>query len=221
MQWKWYSYIQISWGGNGMSFYRWQYRYRRWRRRFAMAQKVPHLKSCQSENVVSMNKSFPLKALASLKFNHQLIWLQTFANVCRLSSSLPISPCSTWKIVSDLSRTHLQNSFRYFHSELSFQSLADYSVFTLRLHFLSTTRYLEIQLKHRLLTAGNSPEDSPLDSLILTQYERIEEQTSTSHLDKKCPEAMDDQCRNEDMIHGGYGLEESKEGPCLLWYFGF
>lgn len=82
--------------------------------------------------------------------------------------------------------------------------------------FLIPTRYLEIQLKHRLLTAGNSPEDSPLDSLILTQYERIEEQTSGSHLDKKCPEAMDDQCQNEDMIHGGYGLEESKEGTCLL-----
>jgi hypothetical protein len=64
-------------------------------------------------------------------------------------------------------------------------------------------------LKHRLLTGGNSPqEDNPLDSLILSQYERVEESTFNKD---NCPE-FDDECRNEDMIHGGYGLEELKEG---------
>jgi hypothetical protein len=60
---------------------------------------------------------------------------------------------------------------------------------------------------------GNSPhEDSPLDSLILTQYERNDETTSSEFNQDKGTKLVVDECQNEDMVEGGYGLEESKEG---------
>jgi hypothetical protein len=80
---------------------------------------------------------------------------------------------------------------------------------------LTSSRYLEMQLKHRLLTAESNHEESPLESLILTQYEPTPAQ-STDHTtsyngeEKYTNSVVSYECNNEDLVHGGYGFE--KEG---------
>jgi hypothetical protein len=70
-----------------------------------------------------------------------------------------------------------------------------------------------MQLKQRLLT-GASPheEGSPLESLILTQYEPTNCTGISSNKEKeKCTNSVVSyECNNEDLVHGGYGFE--KEG---------
>lgn len=64
-------------------------------------------------------------------------------------------------------------------------------------------------MKH-YLSPQNFSSESPIDSLILTQFEIGEVPVSDSL--ENIQSSLDCECNNEDLVNGGYGLETKREG---------